>query len=241
MSDICSYKLNEQGHILPCNKGEHLQNCGMFECNMMFKCPDFYCIPWSYICDGKWDCPGGYDESNQHQCKNRTCFNMFKCKMSSTCVHLGDVCNGFVDCPYGDDEFSCLLKCVICPAVCQCLGFAIRCYDTEISEYTMPVCFPYSFVTILNSRLFSESYLQKTFQNVTFLSITNTHLQHICSLVSLMKQIMVLDVSKNAIKEIQHNCFTTKIDLRVIKLNNNMLKHIQKFAFHQLISLLDID
>ena len=241
VSDICSHKLNKQGHLLPCNRGEHLQNCQMFECNMMFKCPDFYCIPWSYICDGKWDCPSGYDESYQHQCENRTCINMFKCKMSSTCVHLGDMCNGFVDCPYGDDEYSCLLNCATCPTVCQCLGFAIRCYYTYISEYTLPACFPYSFVTILNCRLFSESHLQKPFQNVTFLSITSTNLQHICAVVSLMKHIIILDVSKNAIKVIQHNCFKTKVNLRVIKLNKNMLQHIQKFAFHQLISLLYID
>ena len=160
--------------------------------------------------------------------------------MSSTCVHLGDVCNGFVDCPYLDDEYSCLLKCT-CPAVCQCLGFAIRCYYTHISEYTLPTCFRYSFVTILNCTLFSESHLQKPFQNVTFLSITSTNLQDICVVASLMKHIIILNVSKNVIKVIQHNCFKTKVDLRVIKLNNNMLQQIDKFAFHQLISLLYID
>ena len=186
VSDICSYKINEQGHILPCNRGEHLQNCQLFECNMMFKCPNFYCIPWSYICDGKWDCPSGYDEFDQHQCENRTCINMFKCKMSSTCVHSGDMCNGFADCPHGDDEYSCLLKCVTCPTVCQCLGFAIRCFDTHISELTMPVCFPYIFVKMLNCRLFPERHLQKPSQNITFLSITSTNLQYICPLVSLM-------------------------------------------------------
>ena len=241
VSDICFYKLNVQGHILPCNKGEHLQSCQKFECNMMFKCPDFYCIPWSYICDGKWDCPSGYDESNLHQCENRTCINMFKFKMSSTCVHLGDVCNEVVDCPYGDDEFSCLLKCKTCPAVCECLGFVIRCYDTHISEYTLPACFSYRFVTIVNSRLFFEGHLQQPLQNVTFLSITSSNLQYLCPLVSLMKDVIVLDVSKNIIEVIQHNCFKNKVDLRVIKLNNNMLQHIQKHAFHQLISLLYMD
>ena len=161
ISDICSYKLDKHGHLVPCKKGEHLQNCEMFECNMMLKCPNFYCIPWGYICYGKWDCPSGYDESILHQCRNRTCINMFKCKLSSICLHLGDVCNGFVDCPHEDDEFSCLLKFVICPSVCQCLGFAIRCYYTHFSEHNMPVYFPYSFVTILNCTLFAESQLQK--------------------------------------------------------------------------------
>ena len=91
ISEICSYKLSGQGNLLPCSKGEHLQICKMFECNMMFECP--------FICDGKWDCPKGYDESIYQQCENRACVNMFKCKMSSMCIHLGDVCNGQFDCP----------------------------------------------------------------------------------------------------------------------------------------------
>ena len=119
ISEICSYKLSKQGYILPCSKGEHLQNCKMFECNMMFKCPDFYCVPWHCICDGKWDCPGGYDEIIYQQCNNRKCINMFKCKISSVCLHVGDVCNGHFDCPHEDDELLCLLKNATCPVICN--------------------------------------------------------------------------------------------------------------------------
>ena len=40
----------------------------------MFKCSSSYCIPWSYVCDSKWDCPEGDDE----QCEgNSTCSEMF--------------------------------------------------------------------------------------------------------------------------------------------------------------------
>ena len=53
ISEICSYKLNGQHGIVPCRTGNHLQNCTEFECNMMFKCPGYYCIPWAYVCDGK--------------------------------------------------------------------------------------------------------------------------------------------------------------------------------------------
>ena len=241
ISDICSYKLNEHGYLLPCNKGQHLQNCEMFECNIMFKCPKYYCIPWAYICDGKWDCPGGYDESNLHQCRNRTCVNMFKCKMSSTCLHLGDVCNGLVDCPYEDDEYSCLLKYVTCPEICQCLGFAIMCSATYISEYILPIYFPYSFVKILNCTVSAKSKLQNPFQNITFISITSTNLQNICPFASLMKHVMLFDASKNDIRVVQHNCFKNKVFLKVVKLNNNFLQHIQKSAFYHLISLIYID
>ena len=53
ISEICSYILNEFKVMIPCESGGHLQNCKFFECNMMFKCPGYYCIPWYYVCDGK--------------------------------------------------------------------------------------------------------------------------------------------------------------------------------------------
>ena len=62
VSDICTYKINESSILIPCINGQHLEICEAFECNMMFKCPKYYCIPWNYVCDGKWDCPEGYDE-----------------------------------------------------------------------------------------------------------------------------------------------------------------------------------
>ena len=54
ISEICTYKLNEYNHLIACRTGEHLQNCTYFECNLMFKCPGYHCIPWGYVCDGKW-------------------------------------------------------------------------------------------------------------------------------------------------------------------------------------------
>ena len=61
ISELCTYKLHYLKHLIPCRTGEHLENCRKFECNMMFKCPNYYCIPWSYVCNGVWDCPQGYD------------------------------------------------------------------------------------------------------------------------------------------------------------------------------------
>ena len=171
ISEICSYKLNEQGYLLPCKKGEHLQNCKLFQCNLMFKYPDFYCIPWDYICDGKWDCSSGYDESIYNQCQDRTYINKFKCKMSTKCLHSGDVCNGQVDCPYYDDESLCLLKDTSCPSECQCLAFAIRCISRDLSKYSLPNNFSYIAVTFLNCTLdvFIEDKFITAFQYVSIL------------------------------------------------------------------------
>ena len=65
ISEICTYRLNSMNQLIPCKTGEHLQNCRDFECNMMFKCPKYYCIPWEYVCDEKWDCPYGNDEDKK--------------------------------------------------------------------------------------------------------------------------------------------------------------------------------
>ncbi len=95
IEDVCSYRLDIRKEMYPCQHGSHLANCKMFECNMMFKCPGYYCIPWSYVCDGKWDCPFGVDECAA-RCKSTNCSAMYKCLLSGICVHLGNTCDGIL-------------------------------------------------------------------------------------------------------------------------------------------------
>ena len=85
ITDICVYKLNKYRNIIPCRNGAQIQNCEKFECNVMYKCINSYCIPWSNVCDGKWDCPEGTDEVNV--CGSTlTCRNMFKCREKNSPV-----------------------------------------------------------------------------------------------------------------------------------------------------------
>ena len=70
ISEICTYKLNSMTHLTPCRTGEHLQNCREFNCNMKFKCLDYYCISGKYVCDGKWDCSHGYDKDTHKFCNS---------------------------------------------------------------------------------------------------------------------------------------------------------------------------
>ena len=101
----CIFRLNKYSNIIPCRTGSHLQYCKNFECNVHFKCPSYYCIPWGYVCDGKWDCPNGYDESAKISCGHkRSCTSMLHCKASQICLHLENICDGYHDCPLGDDE-----------------------------------------------------------------------------------------------------------------------------------------
>ena len=106
ISEICQHQFNENNHLIPCRTGEHLQNCKMFECNIMFRYPSYYCIPWTYICNGKRDCPHGHDELHCSHFSN----HFFKTNNQAICIHLSEICDGKVDCLQGHDEYFCSLK-----------------------------------------------------------------------------------------------------------------------------------
>ena len=46
---LCVYELDADGNLMNCPSGSHLKNCTLMECNNMFKCHQFYCIPYRYI------------------------------------------------------------------------------------------------------------------------------------------------------------------------------------------------
>ena len=142
ISDICTYKLDTSGNLIPCRIGSHLENCEDFECNIHFKCPGRYCISWSYVCNGIWDCPFGYDEIKIHNCGlERRCKHMLRCKNSQACLHIKEVCNSENQCPLGDDELNCGLKEMICPVGCLCLNFGIMCSGSDNNSadlYNLP-------------------------------------------------------------------------------------------------------
>ncbi len=109
VSEICSYKLNITGDLVPCISGEYIQKCETFQCDKMFKCSGYYCVPWGYLCDTKWDCPGGVDELEKHCAKSQLCTHLFKCRavrsvsiflmhaMGLKIVHMG-MMNLYVHC-----------------------------------------------------------------------------------------------------------------------------------------------
>ncbi len=133
ISHICQYQIDKHLQTTPCSAGQHLESCKHFECNLMFKCPHFYCIPWAYLCDGKWDCPSGIDE--KQKCgSNRECYNLFRCRGANVCLHLLNVCDNVTDCPLKDDEQACTLSGKPCPAMCTCLVLAVRCKKIRFSN-----------------------------------------------------------------------------------------------------------
>ncbi len=86
----------------------HLATCDFHNCSYTFKCPGYYCVPWSYVCDGHWDCPPGLDEI---QCVIKGKPGYLRCSNSSWAVWIKILrvlilfADAFLrDCPLMDDE-----------------------------------------------------------------------------------------------------------------------------------------
>ena len=143
--DECQYILHKtSGELLVCFNGKHLENCQTKVCSNSIKCSNSYSVPYTYICDGKWDC---FDGSDENECKLRSCIGLFKCKYTSVCISLEIVCDKYVDCPEGDDEIFCLF----CLQSCTCYRMGILCQNMAISDIDKRIMESYLFIHISRS------------------------------------------------------------------------------------------
>ncbi len=228
--DICVYKVDSAHHLIPCHSGEHVQECKTFKCNMMLKCPRSHCVPWSYMCDGKWDCPGGYDEDRI--CNDSTrCHHLFKCRDTSQCVHVADVCDGKVDCLQIDDELACELLGVTCPGTCRCFLFAIYCFDVQDSFIVRSSAFPFRLLTLKNCKLQFAVLILQNVECITVLAVINCSLEAICKRFPLSVSLLKLDLSSNKITSILDGCFHPFKHVREINLHSNNISVVHKNAF----------
>lgn len=128
----CLFEFDRYGYQIGCRDVSHLVDCSDFECPTRdyVKCSNSYCIPWRYICDGKWDCIMGDDEVG---CARYVCPGQYKCANQSSCILLHQLCDGHRQCPMGDDEWYCDLQ---CPLKCDCIGQSVNCNNANLSSLT---------------------------------------------------------------------------------------------------------
>ncbi len=232
LSDICIFSVNHLNNLIPCRTGSHVQNCNSFECNGHYKCQHSYCIPWAYTCNGKWDCVCGGDEHNTTCKQMETCFNMFKCQNSKTCVHLLDICDNFADCPNQDDEFLCEYHIPdICPTGCACLHLAVACKMADIEHLAAQ---QWSFVSVffVESNLTSAA-MFSALNRILVLNLAKNCLSNICffSREDTNFELRSLDISFNHICRVSKHCFLQLTKLVLVNLGHNHLDFLDACAF----------
>ena len=234
---ICIYELNKFKNLVPCRSGSHLQSCDQFQCNMHFKCPNFYCVPWSYVCDTVWDCLHGSDENEEHNCgESRLCKQMLKCRKSQICVHIGDMCNDVPNCPENDDELLCELLHTVCPIDCICLNFAIYCNGTS-GHYTNS----YISYHITQSAIQDLHFLRNNL-NIEIMHFIANSIVEICIVTSLLHHVNLINFASNQIEELSQNCFNGLHILNEVVLKDNQLHRVEEESFFNIgtINLIDL-
>ena len=71
------------------------------------------------------DCPKGLDE--------KACFSSKRCYN----VHLGNIYDQYEDCHFGDGEYLCSVAYNVCPSLCHCLTFTIRCLNLDFWKLSL--------------------------------------------------------------------------------------------------------
>ncbi len=236
VSQICQFRRDASGNLQPCPLGQHLQECEEFECNLMFKCPFYYCVPWTYVCNGIWDCPFGADESSAHDCgMERSCRRLFKCRQHQVCIHWKMICNNKYDCPLGDDEAMCLLHQTFCPPACHCVTFAVRCDNLNITQRLASSLSGFRVLVFHDYKIISN----KAFftQNTFGLFMRNSHMKAICSSLQaglVSTKLKFLDMQFNEIGSIEKGCWKAIPWVVTIVLSNNNIIQISRSAFGNL-------
>ena len=222
VTSMCIYQLDFNNELIPCKNGRHLEHCTTFFCDSLLKCTNAYCVPFSRVCNGKWDCPHGDDESKCN--KSEACRNMFHCRSTAQlCLHLGNACDGHNDCPLGDDEMQCEMKLVYCPANCICLLYAIDCTALSTETFKMLYPFSYLFVHLSKFTLISMNRLISLLEYAIVILLPKNEISSICDSLNTISEskCIILDLSFNLLKSIESKCFSQTKFLKSLKINDN--------------------
>ena len=170
----------------------------------------------------------------------RKCPNIFKCRKSNLCIHLGSLCNEYFDCPYGDDELMCVLQNQICPIYCDCFLLTIRCTNVTMNSLFISAPWPFNIVLFENCKFCIGDKINRILFNVRIFVHIGSGLQDVCSLI-YGKNFLSTDFSFIIIDQLESGCFSNMYNIKLIKLRDNLISKIHKLSFSNLPSLRYID
>ena len=186
-----------------------------------------------YLCDGKIDCPGGFDEIN---CMNFSCFYLFHCWSTSQCIFVVDVCDGVKDCVNGDDEFNCELQLSKCPKQCFCLGFAVSCNYSFQDVFSMDkILQNRTYAFVIGHKFLWDFRCSQSCQMVQFLILSEFVLSDFCNSFISFKhdfhRVISIVLSKNSITLLRMHCFALHSSILSLNVSSNMISVIEKHTF----------
>ncbi len=230
----CRYILDEaSGNLKHCSTGMHLEDCSKYNCEekYAFKCAHYYCIPWRYVCNGRFDCPWEYDEQN---CEARFKPGLYKCHSSALHIHPMDICNFQRDCPNGDDEELCYLHDRLCPSCCICLGFVLRCTCIPTGRQQSTVT-KGTFLFLRQSNILQvNSSSLRYFCNLELLDLRENHLEVVLfdsERTILNKSLHTIHLSVNCIGQLFQNFLIQFQHLKNIFMSFNLISDIECGSF----------
>ncbi len=219
---LCIYEVDAFGNLFTCRNGFHLSECKEAQCNNKHKCFNSYCIPNSYVCNGKWDCKHGEDENN---CQASNCFHWFKCKETSICLPVEHICDHIIDCPMHDDELLCNVS---CPHNCTCYNLAAVC---QVSLGTFLSKF-HSFLFMHFQWSLVSKLLVASCTHASHIIISNSNLDLLCFEVSdLLSVVAYLNLNDNKLVSVSPKCFDSFAMLRYLNLSSMQTEHVQSCSF----------
>ena len=243
MSKLCVYDFHHKSlQIKHCRNGAHLHNCTNFQCVGYFKCSLSYCIPFDYVCNGKWDCPDGCDE---HNCFSHSCSHLFKCKNQIKCLHFSKVCDKNKDCIHGDDELLCT-SCysLSCPLKCVCFAQSIVCHHLNYIKHQKIWGFMKYFKCYSCTLKFSNIHFSSLL-NITFLDIKDEFSKHICISKEVnnptFSSLREIDMSFNKITIVKSSCLKSLENLKMLYLQVNRIECVEDKSFNALSNLKILD